>query len=85
MERAVRQRLDNSRGLLTKHTADGRELLRRLLVGPIRFTPDGRRYQFEGKAAIGRLLTGLIDVRTFVASPEGSDVLQTLIDRWSAA
>lgn len=71
IESTVTKRLTDWRGLLTEHVADGRELLRRTLTGPLRFTPDGSAYRFEGEAAIGRLLEGVIPVATKMASPEG--------------
>jgi hypothetical protein len=39
--------------------ASGRQLLREVLAGPLRFTPDLRAYHFEGEAAVGRLLAGI--------------------------
>jgi len=48
---------------------NGRALLREVLVGPLRFVPQERRYRFEGEAAIGRLLTGVMGVPIYVASP----------------
>ena len=71
IERTVRERLTDWQVLLTDNVADGRELLRRTLTGPLRLTPDGRTYRFEGEAAIGRLLEGVIPVPTYLASPEG--------------
>jgi hypothetical protein len=47
------------RALLTARVADGRQLLREVLAGPLRFTPEGRTYRFEGEAAIGRLRAGM--------------------------
>ena len=53
LERSVRTCLGDWRGLLTRQTRHGREFLRKVLTGPIAFTPlvDGasRGYQFEGK------------------------------------
>ncbi len=37
----------------------GRQLLREVLAGPLRFTPDARTYRFEGEAAMGRVLAGI--------------------------
>jgi hypothetical protein len=51
--------------LMTKQVADGRQLLREMLTGPLMFTPDARTYRFEGDAAMGRLLAGLAGVATF--------------------
>lgn len=71
VERHVRARLADWRRLLTENVQDGRELLRQVLAGPFRFTPDNGRYRFEGEAAIGRLLNGVAGVSTYVASPPG--------------
>jgi site-specific DNA recombinase len=71
IEAKVREHVNGWRALLTKHVSDGRQLLREVLIGPLRFTPDGRSYRFEGEAAIGRLLTGMAGLPTFVASPPG--------------
>ncbi len=48
-DRARRQKkhVTRWRALLTKHV-EGRELLREVLTGPLRFTPEGRTYRFEG-------------------------------------
>ena len=55
LERRLRAKLADWRGLLTRNVASGRDVLRKLLLaGPIRFTPvneDGRRgYRFEGRS-----------------------------------
>jgi hypothetical protein len=44
--------------VLTSNVQDGRELLRQVLNGPIRFTPVDGAYRFDGNAAIERLLGG---------------------------
>jgi site-specific DNA recombinase len=59
------------RALLTKRVEDGRQLLREVLAGPLRFTPEGKTYRFEGEAAIGRMLAGIAGVAPFLASPTG--------------
>ena len=71
IDQTVRERLDRWRELLaTKHVTDGRQLLREVLTGPLQFTPDGRRYRFEGDAGVRRLLAGMADA-TYVVRPEG--------------
>lgn len=72
LERRIRARLDDWRGLLVCSVQDGREVLRQLLSGPLRFTPQNGAYRFEGVAAIGRLL-GSTDAPTNLASPTGLD------------
>jgi hypothetical protein len=63
---------------LTQNAPDGRDLLREVLVGPMRFTPRGKSYRFEGEAALGRLLadvigdaTDLVPVRGFEPRSRG--------------
>ena len=85
IERTVRQQLTAWRSLLTTNVADGRQLLRQVLVGPLRFTPEDQTYRFEGEAAIGRLLTGVAELAPFLASPTGPNRLQTPINRWFPA
>ncbi len=53
IEATVRGKLDEWRALLTRQTQDGRELLRQVLQGPLRFAPEGQMYRFFGKAALG--------------------------------
>jgi DNA invertase Pin-like site-specific DNA recombinase len=71
IEATVREKLATWRALLTREVSDGRELLRQVLARPLRFTPDGRSYRFEGEAAIGRLLAGTAGSATSVASLTG--------------
>ena len=44
----VEEHVNGWRALLTKHVEDGRRLLREVLAGPLRFTPETRTYHFEG-------------------------------------
>ena len=69
IEQRVLMHVEKWRALLTRHVRDGRQLLREVLAGPLRFTPDGQSYRFEGEAAIGRVLSGIVGLPTFVASP----------------
>ena len=71
VERDVRAKLSDGRGLFTRNRKDSRELRRQSLVGPVKFTPEKDRYRFEGKAAIGRVLMGVADLPTCVASLTG--------------
>ena len=70
LERVVRERLQDWRALLTRNVQDARSLLRQVLNGPLKFTPQAGAYAFEGEAAVGKLL-GAAGVATFVASPTG--------------
>ena len=45
--------------------------LREGLVGPLRFTPEGRTYRFEGEASVGLLLAGRVDVTTYLVAVRG--------------
>jgi site-specific DNA recombinase len=65
MERQAREKLASWRTLATRHPAEGRQLLRELLVdgSPVRLTPieNGRQrgFSFEGIAYVGGLFEGL--------------------------
>jgi site-specific DNA recombinase len=71
IEQRVRQHIDGWRELLTKHTTEGRQLLREVLAGPLRFTPEGRTYRFEGELAVGRLLAGRAGLTTCLVAVRG--------------
>ena len=64
LEARLREKLADWRGLLTRDVASGREVLRTLLVGPLRFTPvdepKRRGYRFTGAIALDRLIGGVI-------------------------
>jgi hypothetical protein len=79
IERRLRAKLSDWRGLLTRNVATARTVLRTLLVGPIRFSPvveDRKRgYAFEGTIALDRLIAGIIDLPTKMASPTGAVLL----------
>jgi hypothetical protein len=75
LERRLREKLADWRGLLTRNVTEGRAVLRTLLIEPVRFTPvtEERRsgYVFEGVIALDRLLAGVLELPTKVASPTG--------------
>src|SRR5262245_18370178 len=48
IEGAVRERLTDWRSLLTRNVQDARQLLRQVLSGPLKFTPQNGAYRFEG-------------------------------------
>ena len=50
---------------------DSRQLLREVLAGPLRFTPEGHTYRFEGEASVGRLLAGVAGVATLMVPLRG--------------
>ena len=53
---------DRWRQMLTSDVQEGRQVLREVLVGPLRFAPEGRAYRFEGEAPLGRTIAALIGV-----------------------
>ena len=61
IERELRARLTDWRGLLGRHTPIARQMLVTLLDGRVVFTPkqDGL-YAFHGRAALGKVLQGLV-------------------------
>ena len=76
LERRIRAKLADWRGLLTRNVKSGREVLKALLVDALRFSPEvderGRRYRFTGRIALDRLLAGVVDFPTGGTSPTGS-------------
>ena len=68
--RQARSKHADWRGLLTRSVQDGRTLLRQVLAGAVRFTPEGDQFRFEGLAAMEKLLAG--SVATEMASPPGT-------------
>lgn len=61
LEKALRTRLDDWRGLLTRHVQSGRQVLRKLLDGRLRFTPnEAGGYVFEGVGRLEPVLTGTV-------------------------
>ncbi len=76
LERRLRVKLADWRGLLQRNVSEGRAVLRTLLVGPLRFTPvvEARRrgYAFQGTIALDRLLAGVVELPPKMASPPGS-------------
>jgi DNA invertase Pin-like site-specific DNA recombinase len=61
IEQAVREECAAWRALLaSEDIAEGRQMLRRALTGPMSFQPDGDVYRFSGALACGALLAGRI-------------------------
>ena len=60
LERRLRARLQNWKGVLRRQTPEARPLLGRLLEGRLTFTPhpDQRLYTFSGKGTLGGLVAG---------------------------
>jgi hypothetical protein len=89
LEARLRAKLADWRGLLRRNVPEGRSALRQLLIGPLRFTPVNeerrRGYAFEGMIALDRLLAGVLELPTKVASPEGLDTLCMVDHDWIVA
>jgi hypothetical protein len=73
IEAKVRMRVKQWRQLLTMNIEDGRQLLREVLAGPLRFTPEGRSYRFDGEATLGQIVAGIAGLPTVGTSPTGTD------------
>jgi len=66
VEKRVRARLSDWRGLLTRQTQDGRQLLRELLAAPLKFIPEDRQYRFTVTTE-GQLLALVVALATLDA------------------
>jgi site-specific DNA recombinase len=72
IEMRVHEHLNAWRKLLsTKQVQDGRRVLREMLMGPLRFTPEGRTYRFEGEATFGGPLAGMAGAAPFLVAVRG--------------
>ena len=75
LERRIRAKLADWRGLLTRNAESGREVLKALLMDPLQFSPEaderGRRSRFTGRIALDRLLSGVVEFPTGGTSPTG--------------
>ncbi len=60
LERELRGKLTEWRGLLLSHVQSGRQILRTLLSGKLRFTPNGDGCTFEGEGRLEPLLRGML-------------------------
>jgi site-specific DNA recombinase len=74
IERDLRERLSEWRALLRRHVPQARQIMKRLLVKPLRFTPfrndSEKYYEFTAEIALGRVFSGLASA-IWVASPTG--------------
>ena len=68
VERKVMEKIN---GWRTRLATDGRNVLREVLNGPLRFDPSGAQYRFEGATRTGELITGLIGDSTLCGVPSG--------------
>ena len=77
LAKKARGRLEDWQGLLGRQPEQARQILGKLLVGRITFTPredgEGRYYQFAGQGSLGKLLTGVM-MTTGIGDPTVSVV-----------
>jgi hypothetical protein len=75
VERELRAKLDDWKGLMCRQTPQARQVLKKLLVGPILFTPNrsARSYEFRATIALDRLLSGTV-FANMVASQTGQSL-----------
>ena len=67
VERTVLSQIDKWRQLLA---ADGRQVLREALVGPLRCRPVAREYHFDGRTATGKIIADSVgDVSYLLSVP----------------
>ena len=71
IERELRVRLDDWRGLLRRHVPQARQILRKLLVDRVVFTPKTDYYEFTGSWTLGKLVSGVVDLPQRMVSPTG--------------
>jgi hypothetical protein len=75
IERTVLKRVEGwSRLMASRQTADGRQMLREVLDGPIRFIREGERYRFDARTTTGRHLAGLLGLSTLCGVPNASQL-----------
>ena len=77
IERELRVRLDDWRGLLRRHVPQARQILRKLLVDRVVFTPKTDYYEFTGSWTLGKLVSGVVDLPQRMVSPTGLGLLWT--------
>ena len=81
VEKQLRGKLEEWRSLLRRHVPQARQVHKKLLSGPIRFTPhrEGgeRYYTFSAQLNLGKLLAG-VACANMVASPTGFAIMWDL-------
>jgi hypothetical protein len=72
LRRDLESRLSNWQGLLSRHVAQTRQILRKLLAGRLRFTFDAaeRTCAFTGEGVLDPVLSGMLGAKALV-SPTG--------------
>jgi site-specific DNA recombinase len=77
IQQDVEARLADWQGLLRRHVAQSRQILKKLLVGRIVFRRrDDGVYEFSGQASLGRIIAGLACTKTVVAPTGFEPVFQ---------
>ena len=77
ISKALRTRLDDWRALLRRHVPQARQILRKLLVDRVVFTPKTDHYAFVGTWTLGKLVSGVVDLPQRMVSPRGTDRVWT--------
>ncbi len=69
LEREARNRMANVRAVLTGHPVEARDLLFKILAGPLLLTPlvtpEGQRFRIEGEVPPAALLSGMPNYASF--------------------
>ena len=63
IERDLRKRLNDWRSLLRRHVPQARQILRKLLTDRVVFSPQDDHYTFESTWTLGKLVSGVVDLR----------------------
>ena len=71
----LRTCLNDWRALLHRHIPQARQILRKLLVERVVFTPKTDHYEFVGTWTLGKLVSGVVNLPQGMASPRGMDTL----------
>jgi hypothetical protein len=80
LERRLRARLQNWKGVLRRQTPEARALLGRLLEGRLTFTPhpDQQLYTFSGRGTLGGLVAGAVPSLAMVTPAGFEPAISTL-------
>jgi hypothetical protein len=68
VERRVLEQVTKWQALLSANVADGRQALREVLDGPIRFAPDGKQYRFSGRDLTRQFIAGVVGLENSTLS-----------------
>ncbi len=75
LKHALKDMLADWRALLTHHLQQGRQILRKILDGRLRFTPTEEGYAFEGTGRLEPVLAGVIDLPKALVELRGFEPL----------